>query len=137
MLLYSCPLKDRALATSNTTLHNSHETENVTKAVDHKPTNNKICIEFQDDHYLMIGEILQIPLISIHTQTNKKSLHKKSSDPLNLQMTPKFSNKGSAMTPKNSGNAETLLTMAYFTCICFKCSFFPLNNCALTTYLNK
>ena len=32
----------------------------------------------------------------------------KSSDPLNLPMTPKFSNKGSSMTPKNSGLAETL-----------------------------
>ena len=28
-------------------------------------------------------------------------------------MTPKFSNKGSLMTPKNSGLAETLM-MAYF-----------------------
>ena len=34
---------------------------------------------------------------------------KKSSDPLNLPMTPKFSNKGSSTTPKNSGLAETLL----------------------------
>ena len=46
----------------------------------------------------------------MHAQTNKKLLlHKKSSDPLNLPMTPKFSNKGSSMTPKNYGLAETLI----------------------------
>ena len=57
----------------------------------------------------MKGPILQIPLIVMHAQTIKKLLlHKKSSDPLNLPMTPKFSNKGSSMTPKNYGLAETL-----------------------------
>ena len=46
----------------------------------------------------------------MHAQTNKKLLlRKKSSDPLNLPMTPKFSSKGSSMTPKNYGLAETLL----------------------------
>ena len=38
----------------------------------------------------------------------KVIIHYKSSDPPNLPMTPKFSNKGSSMTPKNSGLAETL-----------------------------
>ena len=103
-------LKDRTLTTSNTTLHNSHETENVTKSVDHKPTDSKTCTKFRDDDYLTIGDILQIPLILMHAQTNKKLLlHKKSSDPLNLPMTPKFSNKGSSMTLKNYGLAETLI----------------------------
>ena len=69
----SCPLKDSALATSNTTLHNSHETENVTKAVVHKPS-DRACTEFRDDHYPTIGDILQIPLISTHVQTNKELL---------------------------------------------------------------
>ena len=83
--------------------------ENVTKAVDHKPTDSKTCTEFRDDHYLRIGDILQIPLILMHAQTNKKLLlRKKGSDPLNLPMTPKFSNKESSMTPKNYGLAETL-----------------------------
>ena len=36
-------------------------------------------------------------------------LHKKGSDTLNLPMTPKFSNKGSSMTLKNSDLAETLI----------------------------
>ena len=58
----SCPLEDRALTTSNKTFHNSHETENVTKAVDHKPTDSKTCTEFWDNHYLTIDDILQIPL---------------------------------------------------------------------------
>ena len=91
-------------------MHNSHEIKNVTKAVDHKPTDSKTCTEFRDDHHLTIGDILQIPLILMHAQTNKKLLlHKKSSDPLNLPMTPIFSNKGSSMTPKNYGLAETLV----------------------------
>ena len=42
----------------HTTLHNSHETENITKAVDHKPTDSKTCTKFRDDHYLMIWNIL-------------------------------------------------------------------------------
>ena len=50
-----------------------------------------------------------IPLISMHVQTNKVVIHKKRSDPLNLPMIPKFSNKGSSMTPKKFGLAETLL----------------------------
>ena len=58
----SCPLNDRALTTSKKTLHHSHETENVTKAVDHKPTDSKTSTEFRDNHYLTIGDILQIPL---------------------------------------------------------------------------
>ena len=37
-----------ALTTSNTTLNNSHETENVTKAVDHKPIDSKTCTEFRE-----------------------------------------------------------------------------------------
>ena len=42
-------------------------------------------------------------------QTNKEvNLHKKSSDPLNLPMTPKFFNNGSSVTPQNSGLAETV-----------------------------
>ena len=44
-----------ALTTSNTTLHNSHETENITKAVDHKPTDSKTCTEFRDDHNLTMN----------------------------------------------------------------------------------
>ena len=49
----------------------------------------------------------------MHAQTNKKLLlHKKSSDPQNLPMTPKFSNKGSSMTPKNGGLAESLMVMS-------------------------
>ena len=85
-------------------LHDIHETENVTKVVGHKPTNSKTCTKFQDDHYLLIGDIHQIPLILTHVQTNKNP--KKSSDPLNLPMTLKFSNKGSSMTSKNSGLAD-------------------------------
>ena len=42
-------------------------------------------------------------------QTKSYYYTKKSSDPLNLPMTPKFSNKGSSMTPKNYGLAETLI----------------------------
>ena len=41
-----------------------------------------------------------VPLILMHDQTNKVIKHKKSCDPLNLPMIPKFSNKGSLMTPK-------------------------------------
>ena len=47
-LLFSCPLEDRALTTSNTTLNNSHETENVTKAINHKPIDSKTCTEFRE-----------------------------------------------------------------------------------------
>ena len=43
----------------------------------------------------------------MHAQT-KSNYALKSSDPLNLPMTPKFINKGSSMTLKNSGLAETL-----------------------------
>ena len=50
-------------------------------------------------------------LISMHAQTNKVIIHKKSSDPLNLPMIPKFSNKESSMTPENFGLAETLLAV--------------------------
>ena len=73
------------------------------------PRTGETCTKFRDDHYLTIGDILQIPLILMHAQTNKTLLsHKKSSDPLTLPMTPQFSNKGSSMTPKNSALAETL-----------------------------
>ena len=62
----------------------------------------------------MIGDILQIPIIVMHAQTNKKLLlHKRSSDPLNLPMTHKFLYKGSSMTPKNSALAETLPDPGY------------------------
>ena len=44
----SWPLEDRALTTSNTSLNNSHETENVTKAVDHKPIDSKTFTEFRE-----------------------------------------------------------------------------------------
>ena len=96
-----------ALTTSNKTLHNSHETENVTKAVDHKPTDSKTCTEFRDNHYLTIGDILQIPLYRRMRRQIKSYM--KTSDPLNLPMTPKFSNKGSSMIPINSGLAEKLM----------------------------
>ena len=65
---YFSPLEDRALTTSKTTLNNSHETENVTKAVDHKPIDSKTCTELEN-LYLTIGDILQIPLILTHAQT--------------------------------------------------------------------
>ena len=37
-----------ALTTSNTALNNSNETENVAKAVDHKPIDSKTCTEFRE-----------------------------------------------------------------------------------------
>ena len=46
--------------------------ENVTRAIDHKPNDSKTCTEFREEHYLMIGDILQTSLISTHAQTNKK-----------------------------------------------------------------
>ena len=56
-----------------TTLHNSFETANETKAFYHKPTDSKTIktfTEFRDDHFLRIWGILQILLlISTHAQT--------------------------------------------------------------------
>ena len=64
----SCPLEDRALTTSNRTLNNSHETENVTKPLITSLLIVKHAPNFKN-FYLTIGDILQIPLILTHAQT--------------------------------------------------------------------
>ena len=65
--------------TSNTTLNNSHETENVTKAVDHKPIDSKTCTEFREllSYDSALVDILQIPLILTHAQTKSNYTLKK------------------------------------------------------------
>ena len=74
-----------------------------------KPTDSKTCTKFGDNLYLTKGDILQVPLVSTHAQKNKKLLLIKSPDPLNLSMTPKFSNKGSLITTENCRDTDNYI----------------------------
>ena len=99
-------MEDRALTTSNTTLNYYHETENVTKAVDHKPIDRKTCT---NDFYLIDRGHSSNTFNIDACFRQKVIIHKKKFWPSKCANYPQiFKKKGSLMTPKNSGLAETL-----------------------------